>query len=75
MFNAVLGISWFWFFGGVVTAQLPIYTKLYLGGDASVEILVLTLFSIGAGIGSLLCEKTVRAQRWRSAWCRWARSA
>ncbi|HWG10671.1 MAG TPA: MFS transporter [Rhodanobacteraceae bacterium] len=57
VFNAVLGISWFWFFGGVVTAQLPNYTKLYLGGDASVEILVLTLFSVGVGIGSLLCEK------------------
>ncbi|HET6912022.1 MAG TPA: MFS transporter [Rhodanobacteraceae bacterium] len=57
VFNSVLGISWFWFFGGVVTAQLPNYTKLYLGGDASVEILVLTLFSVGVGIGSLLCEK------------------
>jgi 1-acyl-sn-glycerol-3-phosphate acyltransferase len=57
VFNSVLGISWFWFFGGVVTAQLPNYTKIYLGGDASVEILVLTLFSVGVGIGSLLCEK------------------
>ncbi|HEY3521076.1 MAG TPA: MFS transporter [Rhodanobacteraceae bacterium] len=57
VFNSVLGISWFWFFGGVVTAQLPNYTKLYLGGDASVEILVLALFSIGVGVGSLLCEK------------------
>jgi 1-acyl-sn-glycerol-3-phosphate acyltransferase len=57
VFNAVLGISWFWFFGGVVTAQLPNYTRLYLGGGASVEIMVLALFSIGVGIGSLLCEK------------------
>ena len=57
VFNAILGISWFWFFGGVVTAQLPNYTRLYLGGGASVEILVLALFSIGVGIGSLLCEK------------------
>src|SRR5450755_643377 len=32
VFNAVLGISWFWFFGIVFTAQLPNYTKLYLGG-------------------------------------------
>ena len=62
VFNAVLGISWFWFFGGVVTAQLPNYTRLYLGGDASVEILVLTLFSIGIGVGSLLCERLSRHQ-------------
>ncbi|HJP99554.1 MAG TPA: MFS transporter, partial [Rhodanobacteraceae bacterium] len=60
VFNAVLGISWFWFFGGVVTAQLPNYTRLYLGGDASVEILVLTLFSVGIGVGSLLCERLSR---------------
>ncbi len=60
VFNAVLGISWFWFFGGVVTAQLPNYTKLYLGGGASVEILVLTLFSVGVGAGSLLCERLSR---------------
>jgi 1-acyl-sn-glycerol-3-phosphate acyltransferase len=57
VFNAVLGISWFWFFGTVLTAQLPSYTRLNLGGDGSVNILVLTLFSIGTGIGSLLCER------------------
>ena len=57
VFNAVLGISWFWFFGTVLVAQLPVYTKLNLGGDGSVNTLVLTLFSLGTGIGSLLCEK------------------
>ncbi len=57
VFNSVLGISWFWFFGGVFTAQLPNYTKLFLGGDESVAILVLALFSVGVGIGSLLCER------------------
>jgi 1-acyl-sn-glycerol-3-phosphate acyltransferase len=57
VFNSVLGISWFWFFGLVFTAQLPNYTKDYLGGSGSVETLALALFSIGTGIGSLLCEK------------------
>jgi 1-acyl-sn-glycerol-3-phosphate acyltransferase len=57
VFNAVLGISWFWFFGGVFTMQLPNYTKIFLGGTESVSILVLALFSIGVGAGSLLCEK------------------
>ena len=57
VFNAVLGISWFWFFGTVLVAQLPIYTKLNLGGDGSVNTLVLTLFSLGTGIGSLMCER------------------
>jgi 1-acyl-sn-glycerol-3-phosphate acyltransferase len=57
IFNAVLGISWFWFFGIVFTAQLPNYTRLYLGGSDGVYILALGLFSIGTGVGSLLCER------------------
>jgi 1-acyl-sn-glycerol-3-phosphate acyltransferase len=57
VWNAVLGISWFWFFGTVLIAQLPIYARATLGGDSSVYTLVLTLFSIGSGIGALLCEK------------------
>jgi 1-acyl-sn-glycerol-3-phosphate acyltransferase len=54
--NSVLGISWFWFFGSVVLAQLPNYTRVYLGGDESVAPLVLMLFALGIGAGSLLCE-------------------
>lgn len=54
--NSVLGVSWFWFFGSIFVAQLPNYTRLYLGGDATVAPLVLMLFSLGIGAGSLLCE-------------------
>jgi len=57
VFNAILGISWFWFYGATLTVQLPLYTRDYLGGDASVLTLALALFSVGVGIGSLLCEK------------------
>ncbi|MDG2538611.1 MFS transporter [Dyella jiangningensis] len=57
VFNAVLGISWFWFFGTVLVAQLPNYTRMNLGGDGSVNTLVLTLFSLGTGVGALLCER------------------
>jgi len=57
VFNAVLGISWFWFFGTVLVAQLPNYTRMNLGGDGTVNTLVLTLFSIGTGVGALLCER------------------
>ena len=54
--NSVLGISWFWFFGSIFLAQLPNYTRLYLGGDQTVAPLVLMLFALGIGAGSLLCE-------------------
>lgn len=58
--NAVLGISWFWFVGTALSAQLPNYAELYLGaadGNLTVYLLCLALFSIGTGVGSLLCEK------------------
>jgi hypothetical protein len=54
---SVLGISWFWYFGATYLAQLPNYTKDTLGGGEAVVTLLLTLFSIGVGLGSLLCEK------------------
>jgi 1-acyl-sn-glycerol-3-phosphate acyltransferase len=57
VFLSVLGISWFWFYGATFLAQLPTYTKLYLGGDESVVTLMLTIFSLGVGAGSLLCER------------------
>ncbi len=57
IFLSVLGISWFWFFGATFLQVLPGYTKDILGGDESVATLALTLFSLGIGAGSLLCEK------------------
>jgi 1-acyl-sn-glycerol-3-phosphate acyltransferase len=55
--NAVLGVSWFWFVGTVLTAQLPTYARVNLGGDETLYLFAFVLFSIGTGIGSLLCEK------------------
>ncbi|WP_159016592.1 MFS transporter [Cognatiluteimonas profundi] len=60
VFNSVLGISWFWFFGTALTAQLPLYAKDNLGGDGSLFLLALGVFSVGTGIGSLLCERLSR---------------
>jgi 1-acyl-sn-glycerol-3-phosphate acyltransferase len=57
VFNAILGISWYWFFGTLVVAHLPMYAKQTLGGDASVYTCVLVLFSVGTAIGALMCEK------------------
>ncbi|MFT4257306.1 MAG: MFS transporter [Pseudoxanthomonas sp.] len=55
--NAVLGVSWFWFVGTVLTAQLPGYAELNLGGRQELYIFALALFSAGTGTGSVLCEK------------------
>ena len=55
--NSMLGVSWFWFFGTMLTAQMLTYAQVNLGGTASLYLLPLALFSVGTGIGSLLCEK------------------
>jgi hypothetical protein len=57
IFLSVLGISWFWFFGATILTQIPNYTKYTLGGNESVMTLLLAFFSIGIGLGSILCEK------------------
>ena len=57
VFLAIMGISWFWFFGAVYLTQFPNYTKLALAGNAEVGTLLLTAFSLGIGIGSILCDR------------------
>lgn len=57
VFLSVIGNSWFWFYGSVFLAQLPSYTKYFLGGNENVVTLLLVLFSIGIGVGSLLCDR------------------
>ncbi|PRC91174.1 Acyltransferase [Solimicrobium silvestre] len=57
VFLSLLGNSWFWFYGAIVLAQFPQYAKEYLHGDHSVFVLLLAVFSVGIGAGSLLCER------------------
>lgn len=57
VFLSILGISWFWFLGSIYLSQLPNYTRLTLTGNEGVVTVLLTLFSVGIGIGSLLCER------------------
>jgi len=54
---SMLGISWFWFYGATFLTQFPNFAKDILGGDEHVVTLLLALFSIGIGAGSLLCER------------------
>ena len=57
VFLSILGISWFWFYGAMFLSQFPNFTKDVLGGGEHVVTLLLAVFSVGIGLGSLLCEK------------------
>lgn len=62
LFTAVMGISWFWFVGAVYTTQLPNFVKTSLHGSTGVFNLMLTLFSVGIAVGSVLCARLSRGQ-------------
>lgn len=57
VFQSMLGISWFWFLGALLLAQLPAVARDILGGSETSVTLLLATFSFGIGIGSLLCER------------------
>jgi len=57
VFLSILGISWFWLYGALFLAQFPAYAKNVLGGGESSVTLLLATFTIGIGLGSLLCER------------------
>ena len=57
VFRSLLGISWMWFFGAVFLANFPAFAKEVLHGNEQVASLLLVVFSVGIGTGSLLCEK------------------
>ena len=62
VFRSLLGISWMWFFGAVFLSQFPSFAKDVLHGDERVASLLLVLFSLGIGAGTLLCETLGRRQ-------------
>ncbi len=57
VYLAILGISWFWLLGAIIIAQIPLLTRKTFGADESVATLFLTVFSVGVGVGSFLCNK------------------
>jgi len=62
VFLSLLGISWLWFFGATFLTSFFNFAKDVLGGDPQVVTLLLATFSVGIGVGSLLCEKLSRGK-------------
>lgn len=62
LFFVIIGNSWFWFYGATFLTQTPEFSKVILHGDESVVILLLTLFSVGTALGSLLCKTLTKNQ-------------
>lgn len=57
VYLVLLGNSWYWFYGATYLTQIPQVTLQNLHANENVSSLLLTFFSVGIGIGSLLCRK------------------
>lgn len=60
VFIGVVGVSWFWFYGALLLSQFAGYAKDVLGGGEHTVTLLLAVFTVGIGAGSLLCERLSR---------------
>ena len=57
VFLSMIGISWLWFFGSIFLTSFTGFAKEVLSGNEQVVTLLLATFSVGIGVGSVLCEK------------------
>lgn len=57
IFQACMGISWFWFIGAAILSLIPSLCKDVFMGSETVGTLFLATFTIGMGIGSFLAER------------------
>jgi acyl-[acyl-carrier-protein]-phospholipid O-acyltransferase/long-chain-fatty-acid--[acyl-carrier-protein] ligase len=62
IFLSILGISWFWLVGATFLAQFPTYSKDIIGGNEQLVTLFLSVFTIGVGMGSLLCNQLLKGE-------------
>lgn len=55
IFLSILGISWFWLVGFLFLSQMQTLTADVIHGNENLSTVFMALFSLGIGLGSLLC--------------------
>ena len=59
---AVLSLSWFWTIGATLMTEFPVIARDTLHSDGTVLTLLLTVFAIGVGVGSIQCARLLRGE-------------
>ena len=54
---SVLALSWFWTMGATLITEFPVVARDTLHGGGSVLTLLLAVFAVGVGVGSMLCAR------------------
>ncbi|MGB2360235.1 MAG: MFS transporter, partial [Porticoccaceae bacterium] len=60
VFHCILGISWFWLFGGAFLTQVPNFAVVVLQGHPKLISVLLAAFIVGVAMGALLCHRFSR---------------
>ena len=59
---SILGLSWFWAIGAALLSEFPSVVRDTLGANGQVVTLMLAVFSVGVGTGSMLCARLLRGE-------------
>jgi acyl-[acyl-carrier-protein]-phospholipid O-acyltransferase/long-chain-fatty-acid--[acyl-carrier-protein] ligase len=59
---SVLGLSWFWTMGATLMTEFPVVARDTMQAGGSVLTLLLTVFAVGVGIGSMGCARLLHGQ-------------
>ena len=59
---SVLGLSWFWTIGATLMTEFPVVARDTLHSDGSVLTLLLSVFAIGVGVGSVQCARLLKGE-------------
>ena len=59
---SLLGLSWFWTMGATLMTEFPVVARDTLGADGTVLTLLLTVFAIGVGAGSIQCARLLHGE-------------
>ena len=62
VFLGILGISWFWFLGVVFLTQIPLFTRDNIHADETVANLIIAVFSIAIGVGSVVTNRLLKGE-------------
>ncbi len=60
VWRCIMGISWLWFVGSIYLTMFPSYVKDVLHDEQTLAVSFMAIFSIGIGIGAMLCHKLLR---------------
>lgn len=59
---SLLGLSWFWTMGATLMTEFPVIARDTMRSDGTVLTLLLTVFAVGVGAGSIGCAHVLKGE-------------